>query len=39
MDDGQYDRAIGKLSADRIFRLLEVRGFAGVLDALKVALV
>jgi hypothetical protein len=34
-----YDRAIGKLSADRIFRLIEVPGFAGVLDALRVALV
>jgi hypothetical protein len=34
-----YDRAIGKLRADRIFRLIDAPGFAGVLDALKVALV
>jgi RES domain len=34
-----YDRAIGKLCADRIFRLIEAPGFAGVLDAFKVALV
>lgn len=34
-----YDRAIGKLRADRIFRLIEAPGFAGVLDAFKVALI
>jgi hypothetical protein len=34
-----YDRAIGKLHADRIFRLMEAPGFAGVLNVFKVALV
>jgi hypothetical protein len=34
-----YDREIGKLRADRIFRLIEAPGLAGVLDAFKVALV
>jgi len=34
-----YDRAIGKLRADQIFRLIDAPGFASVLDAFKVALV
>jgi hypothetical protein len=34
-----YDRAIGKLRADRTLNLIEAPGFADVLNALKVAVI